>query len=138
MVDGMPAVKMVEQVYDGCVLGKQHRKPFPNVLSFRAEKTLELVHADLCGLITPKSIGGASYFILVVDDYSRYMWVEMLNTKNQALDYFKRVKQRVEVEQGASLKALKIDRGGEFTSNLFSVFCSQYGIKQYTTTPYSP
>jgi hypothetical protein len=138
MVDGMQTVKKAEQVCDGCVLGKQHRKPFPTVSSFRAEKGLELVHADLCGQITPKSIGGASFFILVVDDHSRYMWVEMLNTKDQALDCFKKIKQRAEVELGGSLKALRTDRGGEFTSNLFSVFCSQFGIKHYTTTPYSP
>jgi len=77
MVEGMLAVKKVEQVCDGCALGKQHRKPFPKASGFRAEKCLELVHADLCGHITPKTLGGASYFLLVVDDNSRYMWVEL-------------------------------------------------------------
>jgi len=62
MVEGLPSIRKVERVCDGCVLGKQHRKPFPQVSSFRAEKVLDLVHADLCGQITPKSIGGASYF----------------------------------------------------------------------------
>jgi hypothetical protein len=57
MVEGMPIVKKIEQVCDGCVLGKQHRKPFPKLSSFRAEKGLELMHADLCGHITPKSLG---------------------------------------------------------------------------------
>jgi len=138
MVEGMPIVKRIEQVCDGCVLGKQHRKPFPQASSFRAEKGLELVHADLCGHITPKTLGGAAYFLLVVDDCGRYMWVEMLKTKDQALDYFKKIKLRAEVESGEKLKALRTDRGGEFTSNLFSIFCSDGGIKHYTTTPYSP
>jgi hypothetical protein len=62
MVVGMPCVKEVEKVCDGCVLGKQHRKPFPQVSNFRAEKGLELVHADLCGKITPESIGGSFLF----------------------------------------------------------------------------
>lgn len=57
MVDGLLAVTRVEKVYDGCVLGKQHRTPFPQVSSYRAERGLELVHADLCGHITPKTIG---------------------------------------------------------------------------------
>jgi hypothetical protein len=47
MVDGLPAVTRVEKVCDGCVLGKQHRTPFPQVSSYRAERGLELVHADL-------------------------------------------------------------------------------------------
>lgn len=58
LVEGMPTVKRLEKVCDGCVLGKQHRKPFPQASNFRAERCLELVHADLCGQITPKSIGG--------------------------------------------------------------------------------
>jgi hypothetical protein len=49
MVTGMPVVDHVEQVCDGCTLGKQHRPPFPQVSNFRADKGLELVHADLCG-----------------------------------------------------------------------------------------
>jgi len=138
MVEGLPTVRRVEKVCDGCVLGKQHRKPFPHVSSFRANKGLELVHTDLCGQITPKSIGGASYFLLVVDDYSRYMWVEMLRSKDQALESFKKVIARAENESDAKLKALRTDRGGEFTSHLFSVFCNEQGIKHYTTTPYSP
>jgi len=111
MVDGMPIVKKVEKVCDGCVLGKQHRKPFPQMSSFRAETGLELVHADLCGQITPRSIGGAAYFLLVVDDHSRYMWVEILQSKDQALECFKKIKSRAEVESGGKLKALRTDRG---------------------------
>jgi hypothetical protein len=57
LVVGMPTIKRLEKICDGCVLGKQHRKPFPQVSSFRAEKGLELVHADLCGHITPKTLG---------------------------------------------------------------------------------
>lgn len=49
MVAGMPLVDSVEQVCDGCTLGKQHCKPFPQSSSFRATQGLELVHADLCG-----------------------------------------------------------------------------------------
>jgi hypothetical protein len=129
----MPTVKKVEKICDGCVLGKQHRIPFPQVSKFRAEKGLELVHADLCGQITPKTVGGASYFLLVVDDYSRYMWVEMLKTKDQALDRFKKIKLRTEMQSGNKLKSLRTDRGGEFISNLFSIFCSEGWIKHYST-----
>jgi hypothetical protein len=134
MVVGIPNVKQVEQVCDGCVLGKQHRKPFPKVSGFRVVKNLELVHADHCGRIAPKSIGGASYSLLVVDDHSRYMWVEILKSKDQALECFKIIKQRVVVESRNKLKALRTNRGGEFTSNLFSIFCSEGGTKHYTTT----
>ena len=98
MVEGMPLVDRVEQVCDGCTLGKQHRTPFPRKSEFRAQKGLELFHADLCGQIRPKTVGGKSYFLLVVDDYSRYMWVDLLNTKDQALASLQKIKQRAEIE----------------------------------------
>jgi hypothetical protein len=53
----------------------------------------------------------ASYFLLVVDDYSRYMWVEMLKTKDQALECFKRIKLRAELECDNKLKAVRTNRG---------------------------
>jgi hypothetical protein len=56
-----------------------------------------LFHADLCGQIRPKTVGGKSYFLLVVDDYSRYMWVDLLNTKDQALASLQKIKQRAEI-----------------------------------------
>ena len=46
MVEGLPQLDRVEQFCDGCALGKQHRFPFPQVASYRAEKPLDLVHAD--------------------------------------------------------------------------------------------
>lgn len=113
MVEGMPVVDHVEQVCDGCTLGKQHRAPFPQSSSFRASSGLELVHADLCGQINPVTPRGCSYFLLVVDDFSRYMWVELLKTKDQALSYFKKIKMRAEVDHGGRLKALRTD-GGSF------------------------
>jgi hypothetical protein len=138
MVEGLPEIDRVKQVCDGCTLGKQHRKPFPHQSSFRASQGLELVHADLCGKISPPTPGGKQYFLLVVDDHSRYMWVELLKAKDEALQYFKKIKQQAELECGKKMKAMRTDRGGEFNSNLFTAFTNNTGIKHYTTTAYSP
>jgi hypothetical protein len=132
----MPMVDHVEQVCDSCTLGKQHRAPFPQSSTFRAEKALDLFHADLCGQITPPTVGGCSYFLLVVDDYSRYMWVEILKTKDQALAYLKKVKERAEVDQGGRLKALRTDRGESLTpicSQCFAMMLASSIIQQPLT-----
>jgi hypothetical protein len=49
MVDGLPLLNRVEEVCDGCALGKHQRHSFPQVASYRANKALDLVHTDLCG-----------------------------------------------------------------------------------------
>uniref|UniRef100_A0A8R7VB64 GAG-pre-integrase domain-containing protein n=1 Tax=Triticum urartu TaxID=4572 RepID=A0A8R7VB64_TRIUA len=71
IVRGLPCINHVDQVCDGCLIGKQRRAPFPREGNFRASKALKLVHGDLCGPITPATPAGNRYFLLVVDDFSR-------------------------------------------------------------------
>ena len=68
---------------------KLKRWPFPRQASFRATEQLELVHGDLCGpmsLATPRC---RRYFILIIDDATRYMWVVLLDSKAAATDTIK-------------------------------------------------
>lgn len=138
MVEGLPLIDRVEEVCDGCALGKQCRHPFPQVANYRANSPLDLIHADLCGQIRPKTLGGKSYFLLLVDDYSRYMWVEFLTTKDEAFKCFKKVKVLAETEGRCRLRAFRSDRGGEFNSIEFKEYCDENGVKHFTTTPYTP
>jgi IS30 family transposase len=66
------------------------------------------------------------------------MWIELLRSKDEALLSLKKIKQRAETENEGKLKAIRTDRGGEFNSATFTIFCNEQGIKHYTTTPYSP
>jgi len=47
----------------------------------RATRILELIHMDLGGYYTP-SQDGYRFFLIIVDDYTRYIWVWFLTTKN--------------------------------------------------------
>ena len=138
MVHGMPSIEHVEQLCDRCLVGKQRRAPFPREAVYRASQVLELVHGDLCGPITPATPSGNKYFLLVVDDFSRYMWIVLLKSKDQALQAFRLIKTAAEVEAEAKLKAFRTDRGGEFKSKEFTTFCESHGIKRFLTAPYSP
>lgn len=135
LVRGVPNIKHPTQVCEGCTIAKQTRQPFPKETQWRASKPLELVHADLCGQTTE---AGNRYFMLLVDDYSRYMWVFMIKSKDEAFITFKRFKDQVEKESSVKLMGLRTDRGGEFTSQQFTNFCSQEGIRRQLTAPYSP
>ena len=138
LVEGVPKIKHPTQVCDGCLVAKQVKQPFPKEAMWRASKPLELIHADLCGPITPQTLAGNRYFMLMVDDFSRYMWVHMLKSKDEAFATFKKFKAQVENESPYKVKVLRTDRGGEFTSQAFSEFCNKEGIKRQLTAPYSP
>jgi transposase InsO family protein len=90
MVRGLPSLDHVEQFYDVCVSMKQRRLRFRQQSSFYAKEQLELVHGDLCGLVTPATPGGRRYLLLLVDDLSRYMWVVVLSSKGEAADAIRR------------------------------------------------
>jgi hypothetical protein len=88
LVKGLPHIDHVDQVCNSCLAGKQRRATFPTVAKFRVEEKLELVHGDLCGPVMPVTPGGKRYFFLLVDDVSRYMWLMLLATKDEALAAF--------------------------------------------------
>jgi hypothetical protein len=125
MVEGMLILDRVEEFCDGCALGKQQRRSFPQVENYHGSNPLDLFHADLSGKIIPRTIGGKNYFLLIVDDHSRFMWVEFLATKDEAFKCFRRVKASAETESNCKLKALRSDRGGELNSLEFKEFCDE-------------
>jgi transposase InsO family protein len=138
MVRGLNHIKHAGELCDSCLVGKQRRLPFPKAVSYHATEVLELVHGDLCGPITSATHGGRKYFLLLMDDCSRYMWLQLLTSKDQVAEAIKRVKARAEAESGKRLRLLRTDRGGEFTSVEFAVYCADEGVVRHHTAPYSP
>ncbi|CAI7734983.1 unnamed protein product, partial [Closterium sp. NIES-53] len=93
-----------------CVEGRQRAAPHSS--SFPpTEAPLQTLHMDVWGPARVRGQGHERYFLLVVDDYSRYTTVFPLRSK---------------------------DRGGEFSSNLLRAFCRLEGIRQTFTLPASP
>jgi transposase InsO family protein len=118
--------------------GKQKRSHFPDRAAWRAERALELIHGDLCDPISPATPIGNAYFMLLVDDHNRYMWVSMLVSKDRAAATIKEYQVWVEEESGCKLAMLRTDRGGEFTSKQFVNYCMAEGVQRQLTAAYSP
>lgn len=83
-----------------------------------------------------QQLGG--YFLLLVDDLSRYMWNTLLNTKDEVENVIKCFQAEAEVEAKTKLRVLRTDRDGEFTSCALNKYCVELGIKCHLTAPYSP
>lgn len=97
-----------------------------------------MLYIDLCGPITPETSGGNKYFLLIVDDCTRWMNVIVLKTKDQASSAFAKFKAEAENNLGHKIKTVRSDRGGEFVATAFREMCEQAGIKRQLTGPYSP
>jgi hypothetical protein len=135
MAEGVPTISHPDQLCRACLLAKQTRCSYPKVAKWRAQKKLELVHVDLCGPITPSTAGGNKYFMLLIDDYTRWSYVYMLQTKDQALDVFVKFKAEVENVTREKIKALRSDRGGEFLAATFREVCEKgWNSKAFDST----
>ncbi|CAL9003641.1 unnamed protein product [Prunus brigantina] len=159
MVAGLPQFQVSQKVCENCLVGRQHRDPFPKESMWRASNILQLLrlfgrfavwaknrgyrtattpNADICGPINPISNGKKRYLITFIDDFSRKTWVYFLVEKSEAFSTFKSYKARVEKETGTYIRSLRTDRGGEFTSQEFTNFCNEHGIHRQLTAAYTP
>jgi IS30 family transposase len=68
------------------------------------------------------------YFMTLTDDATKYCYVFLLKTKDEVLECFKTYKVEVEKQLEKKIKHIRSDRGGEYFSNKFDLFCSENGI----------
>src|SRR6185369_3673403 len=120
-----------------CVQAKQPRKSHKDV-DERRTTVLELIHSDLCEMNGVLTKGGKRYFMTLIEDATRFCYVYLLRTKDEALDYFKIYKAEVENQLERKIKRLRLDRGGEYFTKIFDEFCEEHGIIHERTPPYSP
>ena len=61
-----------------------------------------------------------------------------MRNKSDIVEYFKELKNMVEKQTGKSIKILRSDQGGEYTSRAFIRYCKNNGIQQQFTVPHTP
>nr|GEX20095.1 hypothetical protein [Tanacetum cinerariifolium] len=85
LVQGLPKMKFEkDHLCSDCEQGKIHRKHHKSKTAFASNKPLYLLHMDLCGPMHVQSINGKRYVLVVVGDYSRYIWVFFVHSKDEA------------------------------------------------------
>ncbi|CAI5476555.1 unnamed protein product [Closterium sp. Yama58-4] len=99
---------------------------------------------DVWGPAHVSGQGHERYFLLVVDDYTRYTTVFPLRSKGEVPDvlipWIRAVRLQLHEPFHTDLPVLRLhsDRGGEFFSDLLRDFCRGEGILQSFTLPASP
>nr|GEX34678.1 zinc finger, CCHC-type [Tanacetum cinerariifolium] len=93
---------------------------------------------DLWGPSQVESLGGKRYFLSIVDDYSRRVWIYILRFKHEAFEKFKGWKQLVENQTERTVKKLRTDNGIEFCNWEFKQLCIESGIARHLTVAGMP
>ncbi|GJW43203.1 putative retrotransposon protein [Tanacetum coccineum] len=120
-----------------CMSRKMARKPYSHQVE-RAKDLLRLIHTDVCGPFNIMSRQGAYYLVTFTDDFSRYGYVYVLKHKHEVFETFKVFQKEVENQLGKTIKSLRFDRVGEYTSQEFLDHLKDHGIIAHRTPPYTP
>ncbi|MBW0538526.1 hypothetical protein O181_078241 [Austropuccinia psidii MF-1] len=144
---GHPSVRVALKMHPGidfsqlhctsCSLSKSHCLPFAGTFPIPTQ-TLEVIHMDLCGPITPISRGGNRYIFQLTDGFSHMRFVYLLKEKADTYHFFSKFQTLVENQTSNAIKTVVSDNGGEFVNREFSSLLSTKGIKHLTTAPYTP
>jgi hypothetical protein len=94
---------------------------------------------DLVGPARVRSAGGKWYVLVVVDDYSRYVWVFFLEEKGETFGFVRDLVLRLRNERHRdAIRAIRIDNGSEFRNSRFETFCHDLGLEHQFSSPYTP
>jgi len=99
----------------------------------KTKDKLGYIHSDLWGPNIIPSKSGARYFMTLIDDYSRMVWVYFLKTKDEAFSTFVKWKTMVERKIERKVKRLRNDNRLEFCNLEFNNLCNREGIVRHHT-----
>jgi transposase InsO family protein len=123
---------------DVCIKAKAKRKIIripvkPTTMPF------ELVHSDLCGPFSTPSHSGSRYYIIYIDDYTRYAEVYLLADKKaeSCVAAFQAYQAQAKA-RGYNIQRFRCDNGrGEYDNAFFRGILRVSGISFEPSPPYS-
>jgi hypothetical protein len=115
---------------EACVKAKASCKPFLDETKNRARTYAALVHTDLWGPAQTTSLGGTTYYISFMDDYTCEIKVAFLKAKSGALEVFKHYEMHLARQNlGVCLCKVRLDHGGEYLGAEFDKYLKDQGIE---------
>ncbi|GKC64255.1 putative ribonuclease H-like domain-containing protein [Tanacetum coccineum] len=139
LVRGLPS-KLFEYdlTYVACQKGKQHKASCKTKLVSSISQPLQMLHMDLFGPTSVRSINHKIYFLVVTDDYSRFSWVFFLATKDETSGILKTFITGIENQINHKVKIIRCDNGTMFKNNDMNQFCGMKGIKREFSVARTP
>ncbi|CAN0925281.1 Retrovirus-related Pol polyprotein from transposon TNT 1-94 [Linum grandiflorum] len=122
-------------VCEPCQLGKSRRLPFPSIHS-NSSKPFDLVYSDVWGPAPCLSLNGYRYFLVFVDDCTKFIWIYFLTQKSEVLEFVRRFHSMIRTQFGVNIKQFQSDWGGEFRP--VSRFLADNGVHQRLSCPHTP
>nr|GEW99479.1 putative ribonuclease H-like domain-containing protein [Tanacetum cinerariifolium] len=113
-----------------CQKGKQHKASCKTKIVRSICKPLQLLHMDLFGPVSIRSINKKTYCLVVTGDFSRFTWVFFLVTKEETSEILKNLIVGIKNQMYHKVKTIRCDNGTEFKNRIMNEFCEMKGIRR--------
>ncbi|GJV36293.1 putative ribonuclease H-like domain-containing protein [Tanacetum coccineum] len=131
LVRGLPSkIFQNDHTCVACQKGKQHKASCKAKSVSSISQPLQLLHMDLFGPTSVRSLNHKTYCLVITDDFSRFSWVFFLRTKDETSGILKDFIRQIKNQLNQKVKTIRCDNGTEFKNMDFIEFYGSKGIKR--------
>ncbi|GJU95652.1 putative ribonuclease H-like domain-containing protein [Tanacetum coccineum] len=139
LVRGLPSkIFQNDHTCVACQKGKQHKASCKAKSVSSISHSLQLLHMDLFGPTSVRSLNHKTYCLVITDDFSRFSWVFFLRTKDETSGILKDFIRQIENQLNQKVKTIRCDNGTEFKNRDVIEFCGSKGIKREYSNARTP
>ena len=112
--------------------GKQIVLPFNNSVS-HALSSFDLIHSDVWGPSPISTPRGSCYFVIFVDEFSRYTWIYLFKNHSELYQIYCDFTKMLETQFSKPIKVFKSDNAQEYKAYEFSSTLHQFGTVSHSS-----
>jgi transposase InsO family protein len=112
-----------------CTASQTAKQP---TLSFNKSTSIlaspfDLVHSDVWGPAPTPTMGGSRYFVIFIDDYSRFTWIYMMKNRHKLPQIYINFSKMIQTQFSKVIKVFRRDNAMEYRDSKLLSFLSEQG-----------
>ncbi len=127
---------LVKYECEACSLSKSVYHPLKASIH-HVIQPLECVYSNLSGIFPISSLGGSYYYLTLIDEFTRFLWIYFLKEKSHAIKAIKDFIIMIEKQTQLIIKYIFTNNRGEYLNPELKEFLSEKGIIHDLSLPYA-
>ncbi|KAJ9548882.1 hypothetical protein OSB04_021425 [Centaurea solstitialis] len=111
-----------------CKLGKHHALPF-ELNDYKSASAFDLIHSDVWGPAPHPSMGGCRYFVIFVDDHTRFTWIYLMKHRSELPQIYITFARMIQTQFSKPIKILRADNAMEYKESSLIAFLRSQGYR---------